>query len=162
MPVGSRLFANTDRITNILPNPIWHIAGLAVVQRDVFIPTLFAQPRTNTQPLAYTASYAQLAARTWDFWNGETTTLENWHKLLNLYDYLLLDEEEIYPNLPKARLLPVYLSKHFHLYQVNPQIISVTGIHGSARLQGKCPDSCMSFQRILGMQWGNISMAWLK
>ena len=120
IPVGSRLFANTDRTTRMLPNPIWHIAGLAVVQRDVFIPTLFAHPRTNAQPMAYTASYAQLAKRTWDFWYGQTTTLENWHRLLNLYDYLLLDAEEIYLNLPKARLKPVYLSKYFQLYQVDP------------------------------------------
>lgn len=150
MPVGSRLFANTDRVTNILPNPIWHIAGLAVVQRDVFIPTLFAQPRTNAQPIAYNASYAQLATRTWDYWKGETTTSKNWHKLLNLYDYILLDKEEIYPNLPKARLVPVYLNSDFYLYQVDPKT-TLTGIHGFARLQsdGELPNSCMPFQRTL-------------
>jgi hypothetical protein len=63
LPPGSRVaVANNSSLVHVSRRdpPLLHLAALAVVGADAFVPTLFAEP--GQQPLALTPDYAALAA----------------------------------------------------------------------------------------------------
>lgn len=88
LPTGARVFpySNTsDDLRLILPIPIIHMPSFAVVDRKVFLPTLFAYE--SQQVLSYTQPYRELAWRHRYVFYGERVL--DWAEIQQRYDFAL-------------------------------------------------------------------------
>jgi len=115
IPRGARLLAVSSRDQDRLyetPNP--HLAAMAVIHKDVFLPSMYAMPRG--QPLVFREGYLELAknAPKPDHWKGDAN---NWEQAEHDYDLILLTGVERL-NVPSPNtLLPVFQGSGFQLYR---------------------------------------------
>jgi hypothetical protein len=89
VPPGARLAAlviGGSRDDAIFPTSVLHLAGLAVVERKAFVPTLFADPFQHA--LSYSPEYAPVREGLADSFS--TPDNVPWRKIDEEYDYLLL------------------------------------------------------------------------
>ena len=100
LPPGSRLaVASPPASIHVSADegPITHVASLAAVTADAFVPTLFVFP--GQQPLRFREPYAALAssASPEDFWrlivDGEGDAAGRVAAALSRYDYVLVTDE---------------------------------------------------------------------
>lgn len=115
IPRGSRLLAVSVENPNEpyeAPGP--HIAATAVIQRDVFLPSVFAMPRG--QPLTFTEQYRVLAnnAPKPDQWSGDMLT---WKQVEKDYDFILLTGIDRLKVAPPDALVTVFQGAGFRLYR---------------------------------------------
>jgi hypothetical protein len=115
IPRGSRLLAVSVENPNEpyeAPGP--HIAATAVIQRDVFLPSVFAMPRG--QPLTFTEQYRVLAnnAPKPDQWSGDMLT---WKQVEQDYDFILLTGIDRLKVAPPDALVTVFQGAGFRLYR---------------------------------------------
>jgi Transposase, Mutator family len=115
IPRGSRLLAvsvlNPEEPFEA-PGP--HIAATAVVQRDVFLPSMYAMPRG--QPLTFTEQYQALASNAPkpDQWSGDLLT---WKQVEQDYDFILLTGRDRLKVAPPDSLVTVSQGNGFRLYK---------------------------------------------
>jgi hypothetical protein len=115
IPRGARLLAvsvgNPDEPYEA-PGP--HIAATAVIQREVFLPSVYAMPRG--QPLTFTEQYQALASNAPkpDQWLGDVAT---WRQVEQDYDFILLTGLERLKVAPPDSLVTVFEGTEFRLYR---------------------------------------------
>jgi hypothetical protein len=115
IPRGSRLLAVSSRDPDRLhqaPGP--NLAATAVIQKDVFLPSMYAMP--PGQPLVFTERHLGLArnAPKPDQWMGDMIT---WRRIEQDYDFILLTGNERLVVPPPNTLVPVFASTGFQLYK---------------------------------------------
>jgi hypothetical protein len=92
LPRGESLFpfVSCTEYNKLIPLPLLHITSMAVIERDAFVPSLFAD--TTQQVLTYAAPYRELQQATGKIYYGEGSI--NWAYVGQHYDYALnLDED---------------------------------------------------------------------
>jgi hypothetical protein len=125
LPRGSRLAVGLPpNSVNLAPRkpPVTHLANLAIVEADAFVPLLF--DFTGQQPVALRPAYAALArqAAPEDFWavlvagapdaNGRVAAA------LAGYDFILLVDGAPFTMAPAAGLVPRFASPYARLYAI--------------------------------------------
>jgi hypothetical protein len=115
IPRGSRLLAvSVADPQERFPAPGPHIAATAVIQRDVFLPSMFAMPRG--QPLTFTEHYQALANNApWpDQWSDDLLT---WKQVEQDYDFILVTGIDRLEVSPPDSLVTVFQGTGFGLYR---------------------------------------------
>jgi len=125
LPSGAKLGIGipADAI-HLVPVPEVHLAALAVVRREAFVPTLFAYP--GQQPIAFVPAYAALAEaatpqRLWTVSTSrEATAMGQVLPVLQQYDYILLTG---------GRLVDVPFNRCLRRFSGQPSFQIFTVIH---------------------------------
>jgi hypothetical protein len=115
IPRGSRLLAVSvlnPKEPFEAPGP--HIAATAVIQRDVFLPSMWAMPRG--QPLRFSEQYQALASNAPkpDQWSGDLLT---WKQVEQDYDFILATGIDRFKVPPPDSLVTVFQGTGFRLYR---------------------------------------------
>jgi hypothetical protein len=109
--------------------PVNFVASLAVIRKSTFDPFMFAD--RGHQPLAFTESYLGVSKNTPGpvvYYNDEALsagrTLKDWEnpfreEILRQYDYLLLIDGRIFPNLALDRVQTIFTGRNFVLYRID-------------------------------------------
>jgi hypothetical protein len=125
LPRGSRLAValppNSVNLAQRKP-PVTHLANLAIVESDAFVPLLFTFP--GQQPVAFRPAYAALAglAAPEEFWAvlvaGAPDADAQVAKALAGYDDILLVDGAAFTMPADARLVPRFVSPNGRLYAI--------------------------------------------
>lgn len=91
-----------------------HIAALAVMEKAIFLPSMYAMPRG--QPIVFSREYLALAesAPKPDQWAGEPAT---WQRVLRDYDFVIVAGVDRFAVPPPARLQAVFAGTGFTLFK---------------------------------------------
>jgi hypothetical protein len=115
IPPGSRVaVANPVDTVKFPAPPLHHFPALAVIRRDVFMPTLFAHPAQ--QPLAFRQPYAALAARLdpvrlFVALVEQTEPLDaDEQRVLSKFDYVVFEARQPFTLPVSGGLAPVFTS----------------------------------------------------
>ncbi|HVH78047.1 MAG TPA: hypothetical protein VM782_01540 [Stellaceae bacterium] len=121
LPVGAKLaVAYPSRDVNAGAIPELHVATLAVIRREAFVPTIFAY-RTQ-QPLALRPPYDALAATTsptdlWDgFVDGDEAVRKAATSVLRDYNFVAFADRETFTVPDNICLEPRAATPRFHLF----------------------------------------------
>jgi hypothetical protein len=125
LPEGAKLaVAYPDRETNAGGIPQLHVATLAAVRREAFVPTVFAFP--TQQPLALRPPYGALAAATspnwiWDgFVAGNAMARAAAVVALKDYDFVVFADRDPFTVPTNSCLAPLPSPPRFQLFKVRP------------------------------------------
>lgn len=122
LPRGARLALAYPDAVHVVPVPQLHLAALAVVRRNAFVPTLFAVP--GQQPIALRPRWAALAAATqppmlWAaFVAGERTAQERLAPLLHDYDFIVFVARQPFRVADERCLRPVFEQATFQIFAI--------------------------------------------
>ncbi len=123
LPEGAKLaVAYPDRETNAGGVPELHVATLAVMRRETFVPTLFAY--ASQQPIALRQPYRDLARATspnwiWDgFVEGNATERAASAALLKDYDFVVFADRDLFTVPPSSCLIAMPSPPHFRLFRL--------------------------------------------
>lgn len=125
LPVGARIaVAHSDAMINVFRDspPLAHFATMAVIRRDAFVPTLFAQP--TQQPVRLLDEYRDLADRVAppQFWaalvEGGSAHREAVDTALCGYNFILFVDRRPFHVDAAAALRPLAIYPNFQLFAV--------------------------------------------
>jgi hypothetical protein len=125
LPIGARLaVAYPDEMVNIFRDtpPLVNLPGLAVIRRDAFVPTLFAQ--VTQQPLQFTPAFRATAdaATPSEIWralmNAGTAQAQVIQQTLCSYDFVLFVHRADFIVPQNSQLIPVERKHHLQLFRV--------------------------------------------
>ena len=124
LPRGAALaLAHPPGAVNMVPIPLLHVATLAIVRREAFVPTLFAVP--GQQPVELRPPYAALAAAASPtlLWTGLTggdpAARDAAFSALAGYDYVVLTDRQPVQVPPSSCLTPVFQQQRFQIFAVS-------------------------------------------
>lgn len=121
IPDGARLaVAFPPESVGSQPVPTTHLPTLAVIERNAFVPTLFAYP--TQQPIALTPEFKALAARStpdavWRALNGPESQADALDALQS-YDDVVVLAPHAFALPPQPMLRPIAVEANFALYQI--------------------------------------------
>jgi hypothetical protein len=113
VPAGSRLFAAwVPDPEHQFQSPGPHVAAIAVMKKDVFLPTMYAMPRG--QPITFAERYLKLAreAPKPNEWMGDART---WQRILHDYDFVFIAGPERFKAGPPTASLETHSGEGFIL-----------------------------------------------
>lgn len=118
LPVGSRLAVQRLKVSQSRRSkiPLNHIACLAILDRQAFVPILFAKPGQHS--VAFVPPYDHLAERT-----KPTAAAPGFAAALEGYDFLLVIDEAEVPYHAPAGASAVFEGKQFCLYRLAGQTL---------------------------------------
>ena len=123
LPEGAKLaVAYPDRETNAGGIPELHVATLATMRREAFVPTLFAY--ASQQPITLRPPYDALAGATspnwiWDgFVAGNATERTASAAVLKDYDYVAFASRDAFTVPANSCLVPLPSPPHFRLFKL--------------------------------------------
>jgi hypothetical protein len=127
LPVGARVaVAHPDAMINVFRDspPLAHFATMAVIRRDAFVPTLFAQP--TQQPVLLVSKYRELADRAAapQFWAALVETGSAHRDAVDAalcgYNFIVFVDRRPFHVGTAPALRPVAIYPTFQLYEVRP------------------------------------------
>lgn len=124
LPRGAALaLAHPPSAVNMVRIPLLHVATLAIVRREAFVPTLFAVP--GQQPVELRPPYAALAAATsptllWTgLTGGDAAARDAAFTALAGFEYVALTDRQPVQVPPSGCLTPVFRQKRFQIFAVS-------------------------------------------
>jgi hypothetical protein len=125
LPRGAKLaLAYPPRLVDFAPVPLLHFPTLAIVRREAFVPTLFANPAQ--QPVAMRGPYAALAAKTvpQDLWSAfigrNAAAATRAAGALAHYDDVAFLDVRPFRVAPSRCLAPLFRQPRFQIFSLLP------------------------------------------
>jgi hypothetical protein len=128
LPRGARLGVAYPDAVHVVPVPQVHLAAMAVVRRDAFVPTLFAdraqQPIVLRPPWAARAAAAQPPALWAAFVSGDRAALARLAPVLADYNFIVFVDRQPFIVRPARYLRPVFEQPTFQIFAIrrDPQL----------------------------------------
>jgi hypothetical protein len=126
LPRGARLAVAYPDAVHIVPVPQLQLAAMAVVRRDAFVPTLFADP--TQQPLALRPSWAAIAAAAqppllWAaFVGGSHAAQVRLAPALRHYGFIAFVDRRRFSVVAGSGLRPVFEQPTFQIFALPPAL----------------------------------------